>query len=144
MAQIDWRGKTIGIVQQKTNNPLTLPLPPLVAARLADYVLTERPDSGDEHVLVRSVAPHTRLADHASIYRVIAETFRKAGVADVKAGTRLLRHSAASRLLRAAVGLPTISAVLGHASPESTNIYLSVDTDRLLECVLPVPEGARS
>jgi len=74
---------------------------------------------------------------------VTAETFRKADVTDVKAGTRFLRHSAASRLLRAAVPLPTISAVLGHASPESTNIYMSVDEDRLLECVLPVPDGAR-
>ena len=73
-----------------------------------------------------------------------AETFRKAGVAEVQAGTRLLRHSAASRLLRASVALPTISAVLGHASPESTNTYLSIDQERLLECVLPLPEGARS
>lgn len=27
LADIDWRGGTIGIVQQKTGNPLTLPLP---------------------------------------------------------------------------------------------------------------------
>ena len=40
--------------------------------------------------------------------------------------------------------LPTISAVLGHASPESTDLYLSVDRDRLLECVLDVPNGSRS
>lgn len=116
----------------------------MVAARLADYVLNERPDSGDDHVFLRSVAPHTRLAHHASIYRVTAQTFRKAGVVGVKAGTRFLRHSAASRLLRAAVPVPTISAVLGHASPESTNTYMSVDEDRLPKCVLPVPEGARS
>ena len=61
----------------------------------------------------------------------------------MKAGTRFLRHNAASRLLRAAVPLPTVSAVLGHASPDSTNLYMSVDRERLLECVLPVPEGAR-
>jgi site-specific recombinase XerD len=144
LADIDWRSQTIGIVQQKTSNPLTLPLPALVTAKLADYVLEERPASDDDHVFLRSVAPHTRLADHASIYRVTAETFRKAGVADVKAGTRFLRHNAASRLLRAAVPLPTISAVLGHASPESTNLYMSVDEGRLLACVLPVPEGGRS
>jgi hypothetical protein len=41
------------------------------------------------------------------------------------------------------VPLPTISAILGHASQESTNTYLSVDTDRLLACVLPVPAGGR-
>ena len=144
LVDIDWRGQTIGIVQQKTRNPLTLPLPPLGTARLADYVLNERPDSPDDHVFLRSKAPHTRLAGHASIYKVTADTFRTAGVTEVKAGTRLLRHSAASRLLRATVPLPTIAAVLGHASPESTNLYLSVDTARLLGCVLPVPNGTRS
>ena len=130
------------IVQQKTGNPLTLPLPALVVARLADYVLDERPGSADDHVFVRSVAPHVRLADHASVHRVIAATFRKAGVTDVRVGTRFLRHNAASRLLRAAVPLPTISAVLGHASQDSTNLYMSVDRERLLECVLPGSRGS--
>jgi site-specific recombinase XerD len=84
------------------------------------------------------------LADHALIYRVIADVFGKAGLTDVKAGSRFLRHNAASRLLRAAVPLPTISAVLGHASSESTNLYMSANRDRLLECVLDVPEDVRS
>jgi integrase len=144
LADIDWRGRTVGIVQQKTHNPLTVPLTDLLVGRLADYVLDQRPDSPDEHVFLRSVAPHTRLSDHASIHRVITTVFGKAGVTDVKGGTRLLRHNAASRLLRAAVPLPTISAVLGHASPESTDLYLSVDEDRLLACVLDVPDGTRS
>jgi integrase len=143
LADIDWRAQVIAIVQQKTGNPLTVPLTPLVTTRLVDYVLVDRPASGDDHVFLRMAAPHTRLADHASIYRVTAGTFRKAGVADVKAGTRLLRHNAASRLLRAAVPFPTISAVLGHASAESTRGYMSIDDDRLSECVLPVPESAR-
>jgi integrase len=78
---IDWRSRTIGIVQQKTGNPLTLPLPALVMAKLADYVLGERPCSGDDHLFLRSVAPHTRLNDHASVHRVTVTTFQKAGVA---------------------------------------------------------------
>ena len=144
LADVGWRGQTISIVQQKTGNPLTLPLPALVMGRLAGYVLGERPGSADDHVFLRSVAPHVRLADHATVHRVITETFRKAGATDMNAGTRFLRHNAASRLLRAAVPLPTISAVLGHASQESTSGYMSVDRERLLDCVLPVPAGARS
>lgn len=144
LSDIDWRGQTISIVQQKTHNPLTVPMSALLVSRLADYVLHERPRSADHHVFVRSIAPHTRLADHASIYRVTAQTFRRAGVTGVKVGTRLLRHNAASRLLRAAVPVATVSAVLGHASEESTNLYMSVDTDRLLQCVLPTSRGARS
>ena len=144
LGDIDWRAGTLGIVQQKTGNPLTLPLAALVVAKLADSVRGERPRSSDDHVFLRCKAPHTKLAGHASIYRVTATTFRVAGVTDLKVGTSVLRHSAASRLLRAAVPLPTISAVLGHADPESTNVYLSVDHERLLDCVLPVPAGARS
>lgn len=113
-------------------------------SRLAEYVLDERPASDDDHVFLRSVAPYTKLADHASVYRVIAQTFRTAGVDDLKVGTQFLRHNAASRLLAASVPLPTISAVLGHASQESTNTYLSLDEHRLLQCVLPVPVGGRS
>jgi len=143
IGDVDWRGRTIGIVQQKTGNPLTLPLPALLLGKLAAYVLDERPRSGDDHLFLRSVAPHTRLNDHATVHRVTVETFRKAGVTDVKAGTRLLRHNAASRLLAASVPLPTISAVLGHASEESTNLYMSVDRPRLLDCVLPLPESVQ-
>jgi len=147
LADIDWRARTAGIVQQKTNNPLTVPLTDLLIGRLADYVLDERPDSPDDHLFLRSVAPHAQLADHASVHRVITTVFCKAGVTDVKAGTRLLRHNAATRLLRASVPMPTISAVLGHARPESTDLYLSVDQVGLLDCVLDLPDvagGSRS
>ena len=143
LSDIDWRNRTVMIVQQKTHNPLTVPLAELVVAKLADDVLVDRPASTDRHVFLRCKAPHVRLADHASIHRVTAQVFHAAGVSDVKGGCRLLRHNAASKLLRAAVPLPTISAVLGHASVESTNMYMSVDRDRLLDCVLDVPEGAR-
>ena len=51
---IDWRSRTIGIVQQKTGNPLTLPLPALLVGKLADYVLGERPSSADDHLFLRS------------------------------------------------------------------------------------------
>jgi integrase len=103
---------------------------------------TNGPAPADDHLFLRSVAPHTRLGGHATVHRVTVETFRKARVNKLKAGTRLLRHNAASRLL--AVPLPTISAVLGHASEESTNLYMSVDRRRLLDCVLPTPEAVRS
>jgi integrase len=145
LADIDWRERTAGIVQRKTHNPLAVPLSDLLVGGLAGYVLGDRPDSPDERMFLRSVAPHARLADHASIYWVIADVFRGAGVADVKAGSRLLRYNAASRLLRAAVPLPTISAVVGHASPESTDLYMSVERDGPFGFVLDVamPKGSR-
>jgi len=143
LSDVDWRGQTVSIVQRKTGNPLTVPLTELLVRRLADYVLGERPRTGDDHVFVRGLAPHVQLGGHATIHWVTTQVFRAAGVADRKGGTRLLRHNAASRMLRAATPLPTISAVLGHARQESTKHYMSIDEDRLLRCVLPVPESAR-
>lgn len=143
LGDINWQAQTISFVQQKTKNPLVLPLPGALVARLVDYVLHERGNHHDQdHVFLRSVAPFTPLADHASVYVITSSVFGKSGVTDVKVGTRLLRHVAASRLLRAATPLPTIAAVLGHASQESTGVYLSVDEERLVQCVLPVPKGA--
>ncbi|QCO97313.1 integrase [Arthrobacter sp. 24S4-2] len=139
LKDIDWRSLTIGIVQQKTGNPLTLPLPPAVAGRLAQYLLQERPDTGDEHVFVRSVAPHAGFSDHCSIYDVIRRVFKAAGADHERVGTRLLRHNAATRLLRAGTPLPIISAILGHSSPDSTNVYLGMDTEQMRACVLPLP-----
>jgi integrase len=144
LGDIDWRARTVGIVQQKTCTPLMVPLSGLLARRLADYLLEDRPGSLDDHVFLRRVAPHVPLSGHSAVYRLIAAVFGEAGVSDVRAGTRFLRHNAASRLLRAAVPLPTITAVLGHSSPRSTDVYLSVDEDRLARCVLELPEAARS
>jgi integrase len=139
LRDINWRESTIGIVQQKTGNPLSLPLLPVIAERLAEYVLTGRPDTRNDHVFLRSLAPHTEFSDHAAIYDVTRRTFRAAGMERPKAGTRMLRHNAATRLLRTGTPLPTISAVLGHADPESTNIYLGTDTAQMRACVLPLP-----
>lgn len=143
LADIDWRGGTIGIVQQKTGNPLTLPLPPLVVGKLARYVLDERPVSDAKEVFLRLKAPHVALADHATIYVIVNKVFRLSGVEDVKVGTRSLRYNAASKLLQAGTALPTISAILGHAHSDSTNVYLNADTERLRACVLPLPARTR-
>ena len=85
LGDVDWRGHTIGIVQCKTGNPLTLPLPALLLSKLACYVLDERPRYADGHLFLRSKAPHIRLGDHATVHRVTVEAFRKAGVNQPKA-----------------------------------------------------------
>ena len=42
LSDIDWRSRTAEIVQQKTRNPLTVPLTALLVVKLADYVLDEQ------------------------------------------------------------------------------------------------------
>lgn len=142
LTDINWRVGTLGFVQQKTGDPLTLPLLPLVLSKLADYVLKERPASQAQEVFLKLIAPHNPLAGHSSIYVIVTKTFRMAGIGDVKVGTRALRYNAASSLLRAGTALPTIAAVLGHSDLDSTKVYLSMDNKRLRACVLAMPEVA--
>jgi integrase len=68
LGDIDWRGQTVSIVQQETGNPPTVPLIELLTGRLADYVLHDRPGTGDDHVFLRRLAPHVRLEGHAAIH----------------------------------------------------------------------------
>ena len=140
---IDWRRMHIATVQRKTGNPVTVPVLPAVADALARYILDERPDTGDPHVFLSSKPPHGPFRSAASIRDLIEVAFAAAGIEEVPVGTRILRHGAATRMLRrGGVPLATISAVLGHASPMATEAYLEADRERMLGCVLPLPKGA--
>lgn len=55
-------------------------------------------------------------------------------------GVHFLRHNTASSLVRNGVSLGTISAILGHSDPNSTNVYISTDSEKLKECVLSMRE----
>ena len=103
----------------------------------------ERPATDDDRVFVRYKAPHVALRGHSSVYEAISRVMRHAGLGR-RGGSRLLRRNAATRMLEAATPLPTISAVLGHADPDSTRVYMATHRGGMLACVLPVPEGGSS
>jgi integrase len=143
IADVDWDSMSIGLVQRKTGNPLTVPMTGPLAARLASWLLDERPATDDDRVFVRYKAPHVALRGHSSVYEAISRVMRHAGLGR-RGGSRLLRRNAATRMLEAATPLPTISAVLGHADPDSTRVYMATHRGGMLACVLPVPEGGSS
>lgn len=51
-------------------------------------------------------------------------------------GIHFLRHNVASNLINKDVPIETVAAVLGHASPDTTNIYITVNEEKLRECTL--------
>ncbi|HYV79946.1 MAG TPA: tyrosine-type recombinase/integrase, partial [Streptosporangiaceae bacterium] len=56
-----------------------------------------------------------------------------------RAGAHLLRHSAASEMLRVGAGLPEVAQVLRHASLATTAIYAKVDRAALRSLARPWP-----
>ena len=78
IADVDWDSMSIGLVQRKTGNPLTVPMTGPLAARLASWLLDERPATDDDRVFVRYKAPHVALRGHSSVYEAISRVMRHA------------------------------------------------------------------
>ena len=110
-----------------------------MADAISEYILEERPDTGDDHVFLRSRAPFSPLEASASVYHATQRVMDLIGLP--KAGSRLFRRNVATKMLRARVCLPTISAVLGHADPKSTGRYMEMDMPMMRSCVLPLPQA---
>lgn len=146
LEDIDWEHDVISIIQEKTNKPIRIPMRTSLGNALATYLLEERPASELPYVFLRSTAPYGPLADHSGIYNVLRKIVAEAKIEPNGrvSGTRMTRHSYATRMLRSGVPLPVISEALGHSSPNSTMQYLSTDEKSMMLCTLPLPKGGAS
>jgi integrase len=140
LSDVDWNNETISFSQSKTGNMVCLPLTPTIGNALARYITEERPTTKCDNIFVRQFAPFGPFSDHAACHSIVSGVFRKAGICrDGRiAGMHMLRHNAASTMVKNAVPIETIAAVLGHSSPDTTDIYITTDEQTLKECVLPM------
>ncbi len=145
LTDIDWEHDCLHIIQSKTGRLQNIPLSETMGNALVDYLLNERPASDSDCVFLRSKAPYVPLMSHAGIRGIL---FHVVNDSDIEAkgriyGSRITRHSAASRMLRNGVPLTVISEALGHGNPNSVMIYITTDDAKMAECTLPLPKGGR-
>ena len=143
LGDIDWEHNYIHIVQQKTGRSHDIPLTEAIGNALVDYMLNERPQSDSDMMFLRAQAPYSPLMSHTGIRSIL---FNVVNDSDIEPkgriyGTRITRHSAASRMLRKGIPLPVISEMLGHGNKDSVMIYITTDDAKLAECTLPLPKG---
>lgn len=138
LSDIDWDNETIQFKQSKTGNVVCLPLTERVGNALFRYITEERPKIRSNYLFLRSFAPYAPFADHAACYSVVSKAFRIAGINnnDRMSGMHMLRHNTASTMVKNEVPIETIAAILGHAAPDTTDIYITTDVKKLKECVL--------
>jgi site-specific recombinase XerD len=139
-ADIDWREGSVR-VSGKSRRHTRLPLPQDAGDALLAYIEKGRPPSPLSTVFLRHKTPCGPLRS-VSISSIVRLALVRAGIDAPSFGAHILRHSAASQMLREGVSMEQIQAVLRHASLETTAIYAKVDTTSLSAIAQPWPEVA--
>ena len=139
--QIHWEKATIELIQQKTCNPLQLPLLDNIKFALIDYIQNSRPQSDSSYIFVRHRAPYISYTNSNVFFYVINRYLKEAKVdiSSRKHGLHSMRHSLASNLLRNNTPYPVITGILGHENSSTTRFYLNIDLEQLRSVALEVP-----
>ncbi len=143
LEELDWDHARIHITQAKTGIPLELPLLEDVGQALIDYLKYGRPPTSYREVFLRHIAPFEPFSRDYNMHTIISKYRRKARIKlpdKKRCGLHSLRHTLASRLLEADTPIDVIAGVLGHASPETTRLYLKVDIKALRSVALDPEE----
>lgn len=134
---IDWTNATL-TVSGKSRRSVRMPLSQEAGDALLLWLSDGRPDLDDDHAFLRLRAPSGPL-DRTGVTSVLLRAARRADVALPRTGSHVLRHSAATALLKDGMSLPAIGAVLRHRNLATTTIYAKVDTALLVSVARPWP-----
>ncbi len=137
---IDWEKGEIR-VSGKGRRQTRLPLTQEVGDALIAYMKDGRPPTETDVLFIRCHAPFRAFTSHSAISEIVIQAMRRAGVSCKGRGAvRVLRHSAATSMLRQGASLQDIATILRHLSVETTKIYAKVDIAALLKIAQPWPE----
>jgi len=140
LGDIDWKAADIR-VSGKSRRHTRLPLTQEIGDALVSYLQSGRPQTGTDVLFIHSRAPFRAFKSHCAVSALVARAMHKAGVSCPSRGAaHVLRHSAATNMLRYGASLKDIAAVLRHRSIETTRIYAKVDVTALQRIAQPWPE----
>ena len=144
LGDLDWRAKTITIIQHKTGRPLSLPLLADVGWAVIDYIRHGRPETAYAKVFIKHRHPFGAFGGSSSVASRLSRYAARAGIEfppEDTCGMHSLRGALAVAMIGSGAPIPVVSAVLGHASSDTTQAYyLRFDTERLRCCALDVED----
>ena len=123
LGDLDWRAKTLTIIQRKTGRPLSLPLLDDVGWAVIDYVRHGRPETACAKVFVKHRHPFGAFGGSSSVATRLSRYAARAGIGfppGDTCGMHSLRGALAVAMIGAGTPVPVVSAVLGHASSDTT------------------------
>ncbi len=139
LGEIDWASGTLR-VKGKGRRETNLPMPQDAGDAVLDYLASGRPSVDHDHLFARSIAPFRPFSSSSAISHIVDLALKRAGINDPPSrGANLLRHSAATHMLRGGASLQSVGAVLRHRSQETTAHYAKVDLTMLARIARPWP-----
>ncbi|MGH7461498.1 MAG: tyrosine-type recombinase/integrase, partial [Longimicrobiales bacterium] len=139
LGDIDWRDGTL-LVAGKGRYQVRLPLPQDVGDALLAYLHHRPKTPRSDWVFLRSIAPAGPFKSGDGVSSVVERALQRAGIKSPAKGAHLLRHTAATQMLRNGVPLDQIGLVLRHRSLDMTAYYAKVDISLLRGIAQPWPE----
>jgi site-specific recombinase XerD len=136
---IRWRSGEI-VVRGKGDVIDRLPLLPEVGEALSLYLTKDRPaHAPTRRLFLRLCAPVREVGGRGAVSSVVRAALEKAGLRPQVRGAHLLRHTLATRMIRAGASMTEIAEVLRHRTPRSSAIYAKVDFEALRALAQPWP-----
>jgi integrase len=140
LADIEWQMGSLR-VSGKSRYEVRLPLPQDVGDAIAAY-LECRPSAGQsDRVFLRTIAPCRPFRRGDGISSVVRRLMKRAGIVTPVKGAHVLRHTAATEMLRHGVPLEKIGLVLRHRGIDTTAYYAKADVALLKQVAQPWPEA---
>jgi integrase len=139
IADIEWETGTLR-VSGKGRYQVRLPLPQEVGDAILDYVECRPPVPDTDHIFVRNIAPFRPFIRGDGVSGVVKRAMKRAGIMTPAKGAHVLRHTAATEMLRYGVPLDRIALVLRHRGIDTTAYYAKADVNLLKQIAQPWPE----
>ena len=142
LTDIDWNNGTL-LVSGKGRYQVRMPLPQDVGDALLRYLECRTVNIDTDHVFLRSIAPYRPFLTSDAVSSVVKHALKRAGIETPAKGAHLLRHTAATEMLRNGVPLDQAGLVLRHRSIDMTAYYAKADVALLKQIAQPWPEVKR-
>jgi len=141
---IDFYQDNINFNQEKTGQPLALPLLSEIREAIREYMQHSRPNVQSRYLFIQAHAPYERIST-SIIRHILDESFRAANIdiANKKHGPHTLRSSMASSMVNSDIPYDVVRKALGHIDPQAIKRYAKVDIEnlRLHAINVPAPTG---
>jgi site-specific recombinase XerD len=139
LSDIDWNNGTLRVTG-KGRYQVRLPLPQDVGDALLRYLDGRSANVATDHVFMRSNAPCRPFTSGDGVSSVVKRALKRANIDAPAKGAHLLRHTAATEMLRNGVPLDQAGLVLRHRSIDMTAYYAKADVALLKQVAQPWPE----